>query len=448
MTSTATSVGGGAYTPVAEFAAVANPAVFGNDSADATAHLQGLLDQGGHVYVPGGTYRITAALLIGSGTKLTLAPDATVKRSAAINNMIRNDGDGVTGAYGQSSRITIEGGTWDANLSAFPSNCTAIAFGHAEHVAVLDCTVRNVHAWHFIELSACRYATIRGVTCRDYGAASGGEMIQLDIASAGGFPWFGPYDNTPCTDVLVTGCTLVNGDRGIGSHSTAAGSPHARVKVIGNEFRTFRNQGVEFYEYTDSVVAGNTFVDCVFGIRWRADTNQCEGLVVSGNTFDDMRPATNGSRAILFDGFSVAARLLRGISVSGNTVRECRSHAIGFNLCQGVTVTGNTVSGVTDGAGIWTWRTTRTTITGNVCYGNAASTAGQADISVGQRTGTSSEHTDTIVTGNVVDTVAINQCQRTIVTGNVIGTSYTVDTAPSTPTVQYYANHVAGSWVP
>lgn len=84
-------------------------------NADATAYIQSLLDKGGEVIIPEGTYRITSTLKINSNThvkahknaRLYLCGDTPKYRG----DFLLDNSDHING----NENITIEGGIWDGN---------------------------------------------------------------------------------------------------------------------------------------------------------------------------------------------------------------------------------------------------------------------------------------------------------------------------------------------
>jgi parallel beta-helix repeat protein len=432
----------------AAYAAVfAVPSTFGDGATDATAAIQAALDAantagGGRVYVPDGTYLITTALTIGSNTHLELGPRATVKRNAAIDNMLRNKSNNTTGAYGQASNITVSGGTWDMNAAGFPSTVTGIATGHAEYVTIRDTTLRNCWGWHFIELNSTRHAIVRNVRFRDMDATTTGkEMLQLDLmVNAGAFPWFGPYDNTPCDDVLVEGCEFINGDRGIGSHSTAAGFPHTNIRIIGNHFDTMREEAIEAYDYARTVITGNTFTNCWKCVHLWAD-QACYDHVISGNVMENVKPADNGARAIQIGGGDLN-RWIRKVLINNNIVRNVGRHGIGFDFCQDVVVSGNSVSECAI-VGIWSFQSNRVTITGNTAHANVP------DIQIGQNATTTTNTQDNVVIGNNCDGISVLTSDRAVVSNNIAATFANASSAsPAATGAKFINNYIAGTWTP
>lgn len=185
-----------------------------------------------------GTYKISAPLKVKSNTTV-VAYGCTFNRGAAINNLIRNDADGTTGGYGANSGITLLGGTWDGQYSSFSGTaCSLMAFGHCTNVTVRDAAFQNTTAWHFVEFNACKDGVVDN--CTFAGGAEQSlttqEAVQIDAAiDAGAFPWFGPYDNTPCLGITVSNSRFGSCGSGVGTHSDPA-SAHQDIKILNNTF--------------------------------------------------------------------------------------------------------------------------------------------------------------------------------------------------------------------
>lgn len=300
----------------------------GDGSVDDTAAIQAALDQaaeagGAHVYVPNGLYLLGGAgndlvpgqnyLSPGPNTKLELAPGATIKRNSATQYMLYAgtlNPDGTNSSTGYDSgpaNVEICGGTWDANKAAFPAaQVNAITGGHCEFFYAHDTTLANCTKWHFLEFHGVRHGVARNVKCRDFDAATAGkEMIQVDLG----------LDGTPCEDILVDGCTFVNGCRGVGSHSAA---PHRKVRVIGCHFDGMREQTIAAFSWGHAVMVGNTFENCQRGIRVDAPAGgSITQIVIVGNEMSDFAGAAGPG--IELDGLDTNHRVTQAV-VTGNVI--------------------------------------------------------------------------------------------------------------------------------
>jgi hypothetical protein len=93
-----------------------------------------------------------------------------------------------------------------------------LGFGHASDVTVRDCAIVNTPIWHGIELNAVRRAVVERVQFK----GCPNEALQLDSmnsANPGVFPWFGPYNDEICRDLVIQDCTFDAVATAIGSHS-------------------------------------------------------------------------------------------------------------------------------------------------------------------------------------------------------------------------------------
>lgn len=348
-------------------------------ASDSAPGIQAALDQaraqrGGWVLVPPGTYMIGATLRIYSNTRLTLMAGAEFRRNVADTMIINGDADQNKGGYTGESRITIEGGLWNmrGTVAGLTGDAMCISIGHATDITIRDLEVRDVSGFHAIELNSTSHGLIENCKFRGYidnssdQSRSFSEAVQLDLAkSVGVFGGFGPYDHTPCEDILVSGCHFgasgTSGTtawpRGVGSHSATIGRWHRRIRIANNSFEGLLQFAVSAYNWEDTTVSGNTFVGCGSGVRLRtvilSDTEDTKD--VNGNQ-------TNSSQD------------MRNASVTGNSFRGGGSYddvivALGEEngLVLNLAITGNTIdgSGGTT-AGIRLQRVSRATLGDNV----------------------------------------------------------------------------------
>jgi parallel beta-helix repeat protein len=438
---------------------IAVPQSNGDGVTDALPAIQAALDQansagGGHVYVPAGTYLLTTNtasspgyLQIGSNTRLELHPLATIRRNNNGNGMLRVYGTandtGPTGYTGFSS-ITVSGGTWDGNLAAFPQAHNIITSTHCDGFTVRDTTLRNCYGFHFLEFNSTRRGRALNVTCLDFdGTTSAKEMIQIDAALTPNLG--GSADGTPCDDILIQGCHLRNGARGIGTHTAAL---HRNIKVTGCHISDMREEAVRAQDWFGFTVSGNTMRNCQSGIRAISTTQTLRNGTISGNTYD-LAPSTGGGRAIDLDGNDTNLRC-REVTVTGNTLRGTAANAgqwgIQVRFAQEITITGNQVSGFNQ-SGIIIFKAKTITVGQNVARGNNTSAnATHADLTTTGSTATDLQ--DVTLTGNMVDTILFGSFgDRILATGNIAATSLTVSGTNAPTNVNRVANFVAGTFV-
>lgn len=343
----------------------------GDGSADDTGAIQGALDAassagGGIVWIPGGLYSIDGPLRIYEGTTLWAAPHAWIRRDGPGTMLVNGDSAQGMGGYTGHGNILVMGGVWDANGTVVSDNNLALAFGHCRNITVRDVTIRDVPGFHAIEMNSTMVGRI--INCRFEGfVATPGrehsEAVQFDGAYRSTV-WgaFGPYDDTPCHDILMQGCYVgtsgtagtVGWGRGVGSHSTAPDSPHNDVRIIGNHFEDLLEWAVGAYCWSGAVIADNTARDCGALVwarsldssktadRTRADDTTIAGsqpldsLTISNNTLDN---GTLATPAIEVAGESTG--LVRAAKIDNNTVLTCAGSAVRAEYVQDSTIRGN-----------------------------------------------------------------------------------------------------------
>ena len=418
-----------AGTSVKDFGAV------GDGVADDYSAIQLALDTnaGKLVTVPEGTYLLDTTLLIHPGTTLHfLSREAIFKRNASTDAMLLNYSAGTIGGYDASSDITIKGGTFNCNRTTYTGNCTTIGFGHSSNIIVDNVRFTNNPAWHALELNAVKNGKAINCIFDNYGS-SGSEYLQLDLAkSASEFPWFGPYDYTPCEDIEVTGCKFMDGIDGVGSHAAVAGYEHKNIRIHGNSFRDMSGTCVKGYSWNDVTVINNSCDNVGYGITFSMLTGQTgSGYVISNNILLNVDYTTTGRAIQLYDYCE------NGV-VSGNHINTSSYYGIGIDKSSNWTVEGNVVLNCAR-VGIWIYGTSETVISGNTC--NGTTVAGYHDIRVGWST---IDADDCIISNNICGVMGIEpgSAHDNLITNNRIGTL-----AGKTSANTFINNYVGGAWV-
>ncbi|MCX5326268.1 right-handed parallel beta-helix repeat-containing protein [Streptomyces sp. NBC_00120] len=234
---------------------------------------------GGTVYVPAGVYRVASLpLRIYGRTRLTLAPGAIVRRAGSGTMLLNGDADQVMPGYSGHGDILIEGGQWDANASSFPTSAMCMSFGHATNLVIRDTWIKDVAGYHGIEVNAIKTCVISNVHGRGYldpGGRNFSEFIQPDLAKGSAyFGGFGPYDDTPVLDLLVTGCSTgpsgtpgtIAWPRGIGSHSASPNRPHRDIRINSCRFEGCSQWAIGAYTWEAAVISDIQVRSCGGGV--------------------------------------------------------------------------------------------------------------------------------------------------------------------------------------
>lgn len=238
---------------------------------------------GGWVIVPPGTYNVSSLpLRIYKNTRLTLCDGAIVRRAGAGTMLLNGDASQNLGGYTGQGNIVIEGGVWDSRAVSYPASAMCISIGHAEDVTIRDTTIKDVCGFHGIEMNSTKRGRIINVAALGYldpdGTRTFSEAFQIDLAKGSSFfGGFGPYDDTPCTDILVEGCSVgpsgtsgtTSWPRGFGSHSASPSKPHTDIRVRDFRCEDLTQFAVGGYTWQDTIVSGLQLRNCGAGVRMR-----------------------------------------------------------------------------------------------------------------------------------------------------------------------------------
>ena len=381
---------------------------YGADSSGTTDAAPGIQDAlnaardvgGAQVTVPPGVYLIGQTLRIYSNTRLTLMAGAEFRRNVAGTMIINGDAGQDLGGYTGHSRIVIEGGLWNmrGTTSGLTASAMCISIGHATDIVIRDLEVRDLPGYHAVELNSTTHGVVQNCKFRGYvdpGGRDFSEAVQIDLAkSSDTFGGFGPYDHTPCEDILVSGCHFgASGTagttawpRGVGSHSATITKFHRRIRITNNSFEGVLQYAVSAYNWEDVAIGNNTFVDCGSGVRVRSviasdteDTKDPDGnqtsasqnmrnVTITGNSF---RGGLAYDEPIVCLGETTGTIL--NVAISGNVIDGSTSSQNGIRLQEAsrVAVGDNIIANVS-GTGISTEDCNTLTITGNNIYNAGA----------------------------------------------------------------------------
>lgn len=263
----------------------------GDGLADDAPAIQAALNRardngGGVVLVPPGEYRLASLpLRIYRGTHLRSLPGVRLVRAAATTMIINGDAAQNYGLYTGHGNVTVEGGTWDMRGTAVTASSMCMSFGHAEGVTVRGVTVLDLPGYHGIEFNAIKSGRVLNSQFYGYinpGSRDFSEAIQLDLAkSHDEFGGFGPYDDTPCVDILISGCSVgpsgtagtTAWPRGIGSHSASPDRQHRDIRIVDCRFEGCLQYAIGAYIWSGVVIQGVQLRDCAGGIRIRPLTS-------------------------------------------------------------------------------------------------------------------------------------------------------------------------------
>lgn len=320
----------------------------GDGSTDDTQAIQSALDlahdinsSGVEIFVPDGEYMISTPLIIYSRTRLHLSKGAVIVRKASPSpaNMLRSAAGG--GGYEGQQNIEVVGGTWDGNASSTTTS-TLLSFAHCRNVVIRDTTVKNWYENHALELNGVQGGKVLNCFFQDHLGGGLREAIQIDLMkSSAQYPWYGPYDNTPCDDILIEGCTFVRCVRGVGSHSSTPGVLHTNIQIQNNHFKDLTNQAIRGMNYDNCVISGNVMENVGMGIEFKTNDTTCGNSSISGNVVKGTNRTTTGDGIWVLGENSKA--YIKNVSVTGNTIENSSQHGIRLENVRKSVVDGNSV---------------------------------------------------------------------------------------------------------
>lgn len=233
-------ISGGLFTNV--YDVVSTYGASNNGSTNASVQIQSALTAaasagGGVVWVPDGTYAINTPLLIGAGTWLQLAPNATIRRISGASIpfwMVTNFASSNTTLNSPNAGpIIITGGTFDAvGTAGLTAQCTPIMMIQSQQTIISDVNINNVANNPAIELNGCENSFLQNVVFTGTGTGSPTvPAIRLNTTASGttvsGLPG-GTYNNAQNINTWIHACQIP----GSGSMSLPYGS------LVGTDLTT------------------------------------------------------------------------------------------------------------------------------------------------------------------------------------------------------------------
>lgn len=228
------------------------------------------------ITVPAGSYTSNGLLKVFSNTTIHLNGVTITRQNHAT--MLRfgyetTDNKGYEGIHD----VTFDGGCFDGNGKGKSITDSLIRIGHSNNITFKNVTFRNVVDSHHVELAACSNVLFQNCTFKDFYSlknitnSGNNEALQFDILhNSKHFPKYPTFDDTPCKNITVTGCTFDNLQRGLGTHSAVAGSYFTNMKFTNNTFRNIRGYAIKVTNYINSDISDNNIQNCGAGILFQS----------------------------------------------------------------------------------------------------------------------------------------------------------------------------------
>ena len=338
----------------------------GDGVTDDTEAIQSALDHiqsnsGGTLFFPDGVYKVHNTLEVFQGTKMLLSHRAVIERGSAYSPMFLNGRrDDQYTLYNGQGNILIEGGTIDGGGN-INSRASEIMFAHARNITIKEINFINNYDSHSIEINSIYGVKIVNCTFSQYSGERLTEAIQIDLMiSSDAFPHMGIYDNTPCQDVLVQGCSFLSTSRGVGTHSAVTGFPATNIRIIGNHFENLEGQAVRGFDWNDVVVSGNTMINCGEGVEIRSTQQDSCGWTVANNIINGSHRLGHAISVTEDNGYSA-----HNVTIVGNSCDGNNGNTFYFRNATKMNITGNTLSNGNASSMWFTGEVNRITINGN-----------------------------------------------------------------------------------
>lgn len=318
------------------------------------------------------TLDLTQAVEVPSNTRLVSFVNTVVKNSTGnLDNLMRNKSNG-GGGYTGSKNIIIDGFVFDG-LDRETTALTLLGIGHAQNVEITNCSFKDHHIWHMIELNACKNATIKYNSFTNYGTRGSGasEVIQLDGAfEITVFPWFGPYDKTMCSNIFIEENDfsniglITNQIACIGNHWYEVGYTTMHVRVRDNRGSNVA-WFVKFNDYNDLIIENNYIYNIGIFSYFRGQQNVTTRLTLHNNSVYGWDGFTGEQRLVMIENNTNSPKCER-VTITNNKISNMATHAIGITA-DDVVISENTIRGVQK-VGIYMYGGDRWSVNNNVLF--------------------------------------------------------------------------------
>lgn len=222
-----------------------------------------------------GLYILGKQITIKSDTWLVFDRDAEFKQTHE-NTMINIQNTTHTG-YNGYKNILITGGIFNCNGKEVinPMNCFFVQ--HAQNVMFLNCTFKNIHSYHALDINGSKNVVVRNCTfLNSYDSISREtrEAVQIDLSA----PTVGEvdvcWDFTPSRDILVENCYFGRDDEealfftsAVGSHNVRFGKKYENIIVRNNRIENCTDYAINGWKWSNCTIENNIIDNCYGGVK-------------------------------------------------------------------------------------------------------------------------------------------------------------------------------------
>lgn len=255
--------------------------------------------QDAFIYFPKGNYLISSTIKVKSNTYV-FGYKALIQSTTSNMVFFINDSNGTLGGYEANNFITFD----SLRFRSLRINQTIISVCHCSDIRICDCTFESRIAnnvkqdWHFLEIISSKRVWVSNCVF-DALTSFSYEMIQLDAATNyGSYNWFGPYDNSPSTEITIENCNfshpekinyniLSSEDCAIGNRNSNESAPLYHVIINNCQFNNIKNI-FRFINLNYSIISNNVANNCMSGFAFIADQTILSTQIIN-NTFTGNR---------------------------------------------------------------------------------------------------------------------------------------------------------------
>ena len=198
-----------------------------------------------------GIYNLTEPLIVYSDTKID-ATGCTFQRQHD-GRMLQCYVTKNTTQYSGTKNVAWKGGVFIASTNI--TNANVIVMFHCSDIIFSNITVDGCRGLHSIEINASQNIKIENCAIKNQSVkpdASFREAIQIDFANKDGLSLSGAngnalcYDGTPCKNIFIIGCSIMNCPNGIGTHTISVEEKyHENINIHNCNFNQITTYGIK-----------------------------------------------------------------------------------------------------------------------------------------------------------------------------------------------------------
>lgn len=315
----------------------------GDGTTDDFAAIQKSLNTYTHVYVPEGTYVVTAQLTINKNTHFKLHPNAVLLR--AHNDDLLTNYDTVSGGYNGNGNIIIEGGIFNMNGNVFSDVGTGISMAHGDGITLRDLTILDTPYGHALEITGSQNVLVDHVKFLGFITDADHYYVEAIQVETSGPPPTGatytyPYvtDGTTSKNIIVQNCYFGPSPSnnahpaGVGSHGAIYDHFHDNIVVKNNHFFGNSYWSIRPFKWRNTVIDGNIIENGAGGGIYIVTPD-------GGLSIQDINHVTQTAQAL--NGFIVSNNVITsmggtGIFLQGSTGADIYDFTIKNNVIKGM----------------------------------------------------------------------------------------------------------------